>query len=193
MLKLVIKADVDGAVQAIEAAVEETFSGRVRVVHHGVGAIDDDDVRRAAAEGAVVIGFHTRPTPSARSAAAAEQVEIRLCDTLHETMDDLHARVDGRPAPDAPYTEVGAAEVRKTLTRGLEKFAVCAVTEGTLKRRCELRVFRDGVQVYYSRPAHLRRLGAEVEAVDEGQDFELAFEYFQLQAGDVLACIVPRR
>lgn len=194
MLNLVIKADVDGAVQAITDSVAAEFPGRVRVIHQGVGAIGEEDVRRAAAEGAVVIGFHTRPTPPAREAAAAAQVEIRPCDTIHETMEELRARVDGTPAPDPPYTELGAAEVRRMLTRGLETFAVCTVTEGALKRRGELRVFRDGVQVYYGRPAHLRRLGHEVDVVDEGQEFELAFEYYhEMRGGDLLECVAPRR
>ncbi|HET7463072.1 MAG TPA: hypothetical protein VFJ82_17600 [Longimicrobium sp.] len=193
MLNLVIKADVDGAVQAILDSLEAEFPGRVRVIHQGVGAIDDDDVRLAAAEGAMVIGFHTRPTPSARSAADAERVEIQHYVTIYQTVEDLRARVDGTPAPDPPYVELGTAEVRRMLTRGLETFAICMVTQGTLKRRAELRVFRDGVQVYYGRPTHLRRLGHEVDAVDEGQDFELSFEYLELQPDDVLECVAPRR
>jgi len=194
MLNLVIKADVDGAVQALLDALEGAFSGRVRVIHQGVGAIDEDDVRRAAAEGATLIGFHTRSTPPARAAADAAQVDIQHYDTIYETVEDVGARIEGRPAPDRPYVEIGTAEVRRMLPRGLETFAVCTVTAGTLKRRGELRVFRDGVQVYYGRPAHLRRLGHEVDVVDEGQEFELTFEYYhELRAGDLLECVAPRR
>jgi translation initiation factor IF-2 len=193
MLNLVIKADVDGAAQAIADSLETLSSGRARLVHRGVGAIDEADVRRAAAEGALVIGFHTRPTPAAQAAAAAAQVEIRRFDTIYDLVEEVRARLDGRPPPDPPSVELGTAEVRRMLPRGLEIFAICMVTEGTLKRRCELRVFRDGVQVYYGRPAHLRRLGHEVDVVDEGQELELTFEYFRLQADDVLECVAPRR
>lgn len=192
MLNLVIKADVDGAEQAIADSLETLSPGRVHLVHRGVGAIDEADVR-AAGEGGLVIGFHTRPTPEAHAAAAAARVEIRRFDTIHDLVEDVRARLDGRPLPDPPSVELGTAEVRRMLPRGLETFAICMVTEGALKRRFEQRVFRDGVQVYYGRPAHLRRLGHEVDVVDEGQELELIFEYFKLQVGDILECVAPRR
>lgn len=189
MLNLVIKADVEGAAEALSDALEEALSGRGRVVHRGVGAIDEEDVRRASSSSAMLIGFHTRPTAAARTEATAHGVEIRLYDTILETVADVRALLDGTPAPDRPYTGLGTAEVRRMQARGLETFAICMVTAGVLKRHAVLRVFRDGVQVYEGRPAHLRRLGREVDTVDAGQDVELMFEYFQdLQAGDILEC-----
>ncbi|HEX8832354.1 MAG TPA: hypothetical protein VF705_14360 [Longimicrobium sp.] len=193
MLALVIKADADTSARAMADSLDEALSGRARVIHQGVGAIGEADVRLAADSAAMLVGFHARPTAAATTDAESAGVEIRFYDTLVEAVDDLRAHVDGAPAPDRPYAVRGTAEVRRMLPKGLEKVAVCVVTEGSLRRRGVLRVFRDGVQVYEGRPGRLRRLGSEVEAVDAGHECELTFEYYdELQPGDVLECVSRR-
>src|SRR3712207_355677 len=114
MLNLVIKADIAGAAQALADALEEQLPGAVHVIEHGTGAIGDDDVRRAAETGAMVIGFHVRPTPSAEAAGA---VEIRLYDTFQEAVADIRSRLDGTPPPPRQWTELGKAEVRRMMRK----------------------------------------------------------------------------
>lgn len=191
MLNLVIKADVAGAAQALAGALHDQLSGAVHVIGHGTGAIGDDDVRRAAEAGAMVIGFHVRPTPSAQ--AAAGEVEIRLYDTFQEAVADIRSHLDGTTPLPRQWTGLGKAEVRRMMRKGLDTVAICEVTVGSLERRGVLRVFRDGVQVYEGKAARLRRLGREVHSVNEGQDCELAFGFYnELQAGDVLECVASR-
>lgn len=191
MLNLVIKADVPAGAQALAEALEQTLPGAVHVVEHGAGAIGEHDVRRAAQAGAMLIGFHVRPTPSAEQ--VGEAVEIRLYDTIHEAVADLRSRIEGTPTPPRPWTELGTAEVRRMMRKGLDVVAICDVTSGSLDRRGAIRVFRDGVQVYEGKPARLRRLGREVHTVNEGQDCELAFGFYnELQAGDLLESVAPR-
>ena len=188
-----IKADVAAGAQALAEALEDAFAGVVHVSDRGTGAIGEDDVRRAAEAGAVVIGFHVRPTPFAQAAAAAEAVEIRLYDTIAEALADIRSRLDGTPPPPPASTELGTAEVRRMMRKGLDTVAVCEVTAGSLDRRGVIRVFRDGVQVYEGKPARLRRLGREVHSVNTGQDCELAFEFYnELGVGDVLECVAAR-
>jgi translation initiation factor IF-2 len=191
-LNLVIKGDVDGSVQALSDALEQlaTRDVRVQVVHRGVGAINESDVLLASASSAIVIGFHVRPTPDARSTAEREDVDIRLYNIIYEAVEEVRAAMEGLLSPEEREVLLGTAEVRQLFkVPRVGTVAGCMVTRGEIQRRGRVRVIRDGVQVYEGELGSLKRFKDDVREVREGYECGLNVANFNdIKVGDIIEC-----
>src|SRR5690606_25912398 len=137
-LNLIIKGDVDGSVQALSDSLEElsTAEVKVEVIHRAVGAINESDVLLAATSGAIIIGFHVRPTADARAVAEREGVDIRLYNIIYEAVEDVKAAMEGLLQPEEKEVLLGVAEVRQLFrVPRVGTVAGCYVTEGVIDRR----------------------------------------------------------
>ncbi|MGQ0813606.1 MAG: translation initiation factor IF-2 [Gemmatimonadota bacterium] len=187
-LNLIIKGDVDGSVQALSDALGQLSTNEVQVdvIHRGVGAINESDVLLAASSGSIIIGFHVRPTAEARATAAREGVDIRQYNIIYEAIEEVRSALEGMLAPEEREVLVGVAEVRQLFK--VPKFgtvAGCMVTEGVIDRKSQVRVVRDGVQVYLGGLSSLRRFKDDVKEVREGFECGMSVEgYNDLKIGD---------
>jgi translation initiation factor IF-2 len=191
-LNLVIKGDVDGSVQALSDSLEQlsTPAVAVQVIHRGVGAINESDVLLASTAGAIVIGFHVRPTGDARAAAEREDVDIRLYSIIYEAVEEVRAAMEGLLSPEEREVLLGTAEVRQTFkVPRIGTVAGCMVTSGELQRRSKIRVIRDAVQIYEGELGSLKRFKDDVREVREGFECGLNITNFNdVKVGDVIEC-----
>lgn len=191
-LNLVIKGDVDGSVQALSDSLEQlsTPEVEVQVIHRGVGAINESDVLLASTSGAIVIGFHVRPSPDARSVAEREGVDVRLYNIIYEAVEEVRAAMEGLLSPEEREVLLGTAEVRQLFkVPRVGTVAGCMVTRGELQRRARVRVVRDGVQVYEGELGSLKRFKDDVREVREGFECGLNVANFNdIKVGDTLEC-----
>jgi translation initiation factor IF-2 len=191
-LNLVIKGDVDGSVQALSDSLEQlsTEEVRVQVIHRGVGAINESDVLLASTSGAIVIGFHVRPTGEARSVADREDVDIRLYSIIYEAVAEVRAAMEGLLSPEEREVLLGTAEVRQIFkVPRVGTVAGCMVTHGELQRRGRVRVVRDAVQIYEGELGSLKRFKDDVREVREGFECGLNITNFNdLKVGDQIEC-----
>jgi translation initiation factor IF-2 len=191
-LNLIIKGDVDGSVQALSDSLLQlgTSEVKVDVIHRGVGAINESDVLLATSAGAVVIGFHVRPTGEARQVAAREGVDIKLYSIIYEAVEDVRAALEGMLTPDEKEVLLGVAEVRQLFkVPRVGTVAGCYVTEGIIDRRSRVRVVRDAVQVYEGELGSLKRFKDDVREVREGFECGLNVEGFNdIKIGDHIEC-----
>ena len=189
---VLIKADVQGSAEAIQATVlklahEEV---KVRVLHAAVGQITESDIQLAKASNAVVLAFNVRATSQARDLATREGVDIRYYSIIYEVSDDIEKLVQGKVAPKERERFLGYAEVRKVfaITR-VGKVAGCMVTDGVVKRGAGVRVLRDNVVVHNGELSQLKRFKDDVREVARGYECGLSFANFHdLQEGDVVEC-----
>ncbi|MEX0912086.1 MAG: translation initiation factor IF-2, partial [Gemmatimonadota bacterium] len=191
-LNLVIKGDVDGSVQALSDALEQlsTEEVRVQVIHRAVGAINESDVLLASTAGAIVIGFHVRPTGEARATAAREEIDIRLYNIIYEAVAEVRAAMEGLLSPEEREVLLGTAEVRQIFkVPRVGTVAGCMVTDGEIQRRGKVRVIRDAVQVYEGELGSLKRFKDDVREVREGFECGLNVSNFNdVKVGDVIEC-----
>ncbi len=191
-LNLVIKGDVDGSVQALADSFEQlsTPAVRVQVIHRGVGAINESDVLLASTSGAIVIGFHVRPSAEARGVAEREDVDIRLYNIIYEAVEEVRAAMEGLLSPEESEVLLGTAEVRQLFkVPRVGTVAGCMVTHGELQRRGRIRVIRDGVQVYEGELGSLKRFKDDAREVREGFECGLNVNNFNdIKVGDVIEC-----
>ncbi|NJD11037.1 MAG: translation initiation factor IF-2 [Gemmatimonadetes bacterium] len=191
-LNLIIKGDVDGSVQALSDSLSQlgTSEVQVDVIHRGVGAINESDVLLATTAGAIVIGFHVRPTGEARAVAAREGVDIRLYNIIYEAVEDVRSALEGMLAPEEKEVLLGVAEVRQIFkVPRIGTVAGCYVREGVLDRKGRVRLVRDGVQVYEGTLGSLKRFKDDVREVREGFECGLSIEgYNDLKVGDHIEC-----
>ena len=191
-LNLIIKGDVDGSVQALSDALEQlsTPEVQVEVIHRAVGAINESDVLLAATAGAIIIGFHVRPTPDARATAEREGVDIRLYNVIYEAVEDVKAAMEGMLAPEEREVLLGIAEVRQLFkVPRVGTVAGCYVTEGVIDRKGRIRLIRDGVQIYEGELASLKRFKDDVREVREGFECGLSIQGFNdVKVGDLIEC-----
>jgi translation initiation factor IF-2 len=189
-LRLVVKADVHGSLEAILGAVErlQTEEVKINVLHAGVGAVTESDVMLAAASRAVVLGFNVRPDPAARRLADQEGVDIRLYRIIYEALDDVRDLVRGLTAPKVAEVVLGRAEVRRTFhISRVGTVAGCYVVEGRIPRSAQVRLVRDGAVVYEGRLASLRRFKDDVREVAAGFECGMVLENFHdVKEGDVI-------
>jgi translation initiation factor IF-2 len=189
-LNLIIKADVQGSLEAIVDALEKLPQAEVRVdvVHRGVGAITENDVSLAMASNAVVVGFNVRPDPGARELAEREGVDVRLYRVIYQALDDIRQALTGMLAPEEREVEQGRAEVRALFrVPRLGTIAGCMVTQGTIQRGALARLVRDGTIVYTGRVGSLRRFKDDVREVAEGFECGIGLENYQdIHEGDVI-------
>jgi translation initiation factor IF-2 len=189
---VLIKADVQGSAEAIQATVlklahEEV---KVRVLHAAVGQITESDIQLAKASDAVILAFNVRATSQARDLAQREGVDIRYYSIIYEVADDIEKLVQGKVAPKERERFLGYAEVRKvfSITR-VGKVAGCMVTDGLVKRGSGVRVLRDNVVIHNGELSQLKRFKEDVREVARGYECGLSFANFHdLQEGDVIEC-----
>ena len=189
-LRLVVKGDVDGSVQALCDALEQLSAKEVQVeiIHRGVGAVNESDVMLALTAGAVVIGFRVRPDAGARQASSREAVDIQTYDVIYEAVDDVRAALEGLLAPERRESVTGAAEARVIFKiRGVGTIAGSYVVDGTVQRGSPARVIRDGVVIYDGEIASLRRFKDDVREVKDGFECGIGIGNFNdVKAGDVI-------
>jgi translation initiation factor IF-2 len=196
-LNLVLKADVNGSLEAIQDQIAKLSHAEValRVLHTGVGGISKSDVMLAAASGAVIIGFNVRPLPEARVIADQEGVDIRSYSVIYKITDELKAAMQGMLKPEEVEDSVGMVEVRQTFRASrIGVIAGCYVTQGRVLRGSKVRVVRDGTVVHDGRIGSLRRFKDDVREVEEGFECGVVMENFQdVREGDVLEVYETRQ
>jgi translation initiation factor IF-2 len=189
-LNLVVKADAQGNLEALIDALEKLPQQevRTRVIHRGVGAITENDVRLALASQAVVIGYNVRPNAEARDLAEKEGVDVRLYRVIYEAIDDIRSALSGMLAPEELVVELGTAEVRALFRHPRAgTIAGCYVTRGTIQRGARARLVRDGVIVYDGHIGSLRRFKDDVREVAEGFECGIGLENYQdIKEGDLI-------
>ena len=191
-LPIVVKSDVHGSLEAITTSLEKMGNEevKVRVLHAGVGGINESDLTLARATGATVIGFNVRANPQARELARRDNVDIRYYAIIYEVLDDLKAALSGMLAPQLREKTLGYSEIREifNITK-VGKVAGCMVTEGQVKRGAKVRLLRDDVVIHDGTLKTLRRFKEEVREVKDGYECGMAFENYQdIQAGDRIEC-----
>jgi translation initiation factor IF-2 len=189
-LKLIIKGDTDGSVQALSDELERLSSAEVevKVIHRGVGAVNESDVLLAQTGEAIIIGFHVRPDRKARELAEREGVDIRSYRVIYEAADEVRAALEGLLAPEQKEVLLGAAEVRQLFrVPRVGTVAGCYVTDGVVERTARIRCLREHVVVYDGKLASLRRFKDDVKEVRAGYECGMAIENFNdVKVGDVL-------
>jgi translation initiation factor IF-2 len=189
-LNVIVKADVQGSVEAIVQAIEkiEVEGVRVKVIHRGAGAITESDVTLASASNAIIIGFHVRPDANALRAAEAEKVDIRLYRVIYEVIEELESAMKGMLEPTFKEVVLGHAEVRQTFhISKVGTVAGCYVTDGKIVRDANCRVIRDGVVVYEGSLETLKRFKDDVREVAQGFECGLTLDKFNdIKIGDVI-------
>ena len=191
-LPLIVKADVDGSVQAVADSLEQLSTGEVAVeiIHRGVGAINESDVLLAETAGAVIVGFRVRPDTNARQLADSVGVDLRLYEVIYEAVDEIRSALEGMLSPEEREKILGTAEVREVfkITR-VGTIAGCYVTEGIIDRKARARVVRDGIVVYTGDFASLKRFKDDVKEVREGFECGIGIANFNdLKVGDLIEC-----
>jgi translation initiation factor IF-2 len=190
-LSIVIKADVDGSVEAIKTALEKLSNDEVtlRVIHGGVGAINESDVQLAMASNAIIVGFHVRPEGKARQLAEKEGVDIRAHTVIYELIDEVKSALEGLLAPEQREVYEGRAEVRNTFPIPGGTIAGTMVLDGTITRARPCRVIRDGRVVYTGKLSSLRRFKDDAREVQAGYECGIGLERFNdVKVGDVIEC-----
>jgi translation initiation factor IF-2 len=189
-LKIVLKADVQGSVEAMSEALRRLSSDdvRVNVLHASVGGITESDVLLASASNAIVIGFNVRPEPKAAALAEREGVDIRLYTIIYEALNDVRDALEGLLEPTLQEKILGRAEVRQTfVVSGIGQVAGCAVTDGKITRGARARLLRDHVVVHDGRIGSLKRFKEDVREVATGYECGLSLEGYQdVKTGDVV-------
>jgi len=189
---LVIKADVQGSVEAIVGALEKLSTDEVaaRVLFSGVGAITESDVTLASASSAVIIGFNVRAHKEAREAAEAAGIEIRYYDIIYSLVDDVKKAMSGMLAPTLRETMLGNATILEVFkVSKVGNIAGCRVTDGTVERGANVRLIRDSVVVHQGKLSQLKRFKDDAREVVAGQECGMAFENYQdMKVGDVIEC-----
>ncbi len=194
-LAVIIKGDVFGSVEAIDGALMKLAEGNeevaVRVIHRGVGAINESDITLATATKALIVGFNVRANPQARDIARRDGIDIRYYSIIYNAIDDVKALLTGMLSPVRQENIIGYAEIREvfTLTKA-GKVAGCYVTEGKIKRGGKVRLLRDGVVVHEGTLKTLKRMKDDAREVAAGFECGAAFEnYEDIKIGDQIECI----
>ena len=192
-LNVIIKADVQGSVEALKQSLEglSTEEVRVNIIHYGVGLISETDILLASASNAIIVGFNVRPDVNARRAAEQEKVDIRLYKVIYEAINDVKAAMSGLLEPEYREVIIGRAEVRKTFKASrIGIIAGCYVIEGKISRDAKVRLIRDDQIVYEGKLDSLKRFKDDVREVLQGYECGLALERFnEIKEGDVVEAV----
>ncbi len=189
-LNLIVKADVQGSIEALRDAFDKMDQSEVRIniVHSAVGGITETDVTLAAASDAIIIGFNVRPTGKSKQQAEKEKVDIRLYRVIYQAIEDINAARVGLLSPDIVEVDTGIAEVRETFkVPKVGTVAGCYITEGEINRDDKVRIVRDGTVVFEGVMASLRRFKDDVKTVKQGYECGIGIEKYQdLKVGDTI-------
>ena len=193
-LNVIVKADVQGSVEAVTASLEKISNEevRVRVIHGAVGAINESDVMLASTSNAIIVGFNVRPDAAARDSAARAHVDMRMYRVIYDAINEIEAAMKGMLAPKFRENVIGHAEIRQTFkVSNVGTVAGCYVLDGKIQRSCEARIVRDGIVVHEGHLASLQRFKDAVKEVASGYECGLNFEKFNdIKEGDIVEAYV---
>ena len=193
-LNLVVKADVQGSVEAVRQSLVKLSNEEVKiqVIHGGVGAINESDVTLASASNAIIIGFNVRPDAMAKAAVEREKVDMRLYRVIYTAIEDIEAAMKGMLDPVYAEKVIGHVEVRQTYkASGVGTIAGCYVQDGMVTRDSQARIVRDGIVIYEGNLASLKRFKDDVREVRSGFECGIVFEkYNDIKEGDQIECFV---
>ena len=189
-LALIVKADVQGSVEAVKASLEKLSNDEVnvRVIHGGVGAVSESDVMLASSSNAIIIGFNVRPDPAARDGAARQNVDMRMYRVIYDCIDEITAAMKGMLAPKFLEAALGRAEIRQTYkVYNVGTVAGSYVQEGKILRNCSVRVVRDGIVIHEGTLGSLQRFKDTAKEVAAGYECGLTIEKFNdIKEGDIV-------
>ncbi len=195
-LNIVIKADVQGSVQAVKQSLEKLSNEEVavRVIHGGVGAVTESDIMLATASNAIIIGFNVRPVPSAEILAKKEGVDVRTYTIIYKAIEDVQAAMTGMLDPEFRDEDTGKAEVREIFKlSGVGTIAGCYVTSGKVFRGSKVRIVRDGIIIHEGQLAALRRFKDDVKEVNYGYECGMTFiNYNDVKEGDIIEAYITK-
>jgi translation initiation factor IF-2 len=189
---LVIKADVQGSLEAIIGSLEKLGNDEVgaRILHAGVGGISESDVTLAGGFNAAIIGFNVRAHKEAADSAKRDGIEIRYYNIIYDLVDDVKKAMSGLLTPERRETMLGNAQILEIFNISkVGKIAGCRVTDGTVERGANVRLIRDNVVIHEGKLSQLKRFKDDAKEVTAGQECGMAFETYQdMRAGDVIEC-----
>ncbi|MDO4743503.1 MAG: translation initiation factor IF-2, partial [bacterium] len=188
-LNIIVKADVQGSVEAVKESLEKISNEevRVRVIHGGVGAINESDIMLAGASGAIVVGFNVRPDAVAKEIAEREGVDVRLYRVIYDCIEEITSAMTGMLAPKLREVNIGQIEVRETYkVSGIGTIAGCYVQSGKVTRDSKIRIVRDSIVIADDEIDSLRRFKDDVKEVAQGYECGIKLEkYSDIKAGDI--------
>ncbi len=191
-LNIVVKADVQGSVEAVKASLEKLSNEEVRVsvIHAQAGAIKESDIMLAESSNAIIIGFNVRPDSNAKQIAERSGVDIKLYRVIYEAIEDVERALKGMLAPKFKEVYLGKAEVREVFKiSGVGQVAGSYVTEGKISRNCKLRIYRDDVMITEGNVLQLKRFKDDVKEVAQGYECGISIEKFNdIKVGDYIEC-----
>ena len=196
-LNIIIKADVQGSVQAVKQSLEKLSNDEVgvKIIHGGVGAINESDVILAAASSAIIIGFNVRPQPSgAESLAEKENVDIRSYTIIYNAIEDIEAAMKGMLDPEYRDEDTGKAEIREVYKiSGVGTVSGCYVTSGKIFRNGKVRIVRDGIIIHEGEILALKRFKDDVKEVNSGYECGMSFvNYNDIKVGDIVEAYITK-
>ncbi len=195
-LNVVIKADVQGSVQAVKQSLEKLSNDEVgvRVIHGGVGAVTESDVMLAAASNAIIIGFNVRPVPSAETVAEKESVDVRTYTIIYKAIEDIQAAMTGMLDPEYRDEDTGKAEIREVYKiSGVGTVSGCYVTSGKIFRSGKVRIVRDGIIIHEGEIQALKRFKDDVKEVNNGYECGMSFvNYNDIKIGDIVESYITK-
>ena len=193
-LNIIIKADVQGSVEAVKSSLEKLSNDevKVKVVHSAVGAINESDVMLASASNAIIVGFNVRPEGNAKTRAEHDKVDIRLYRIIYDCIEEIEAAMKGMLAPKFREVVLGHAEIRQTFkVSGIGTIAGCYVKQGKITRSADVRLVRDGIVIYEGKIDSLRRFKDDAKEVSEGYECGIGLErYNDIKEGDIIEAFV---
>ena len=193
-LNIIVKADVQGSVEAVRQSLEKLSNDevKVKVIHGGVGAITESDVSLASASNAIIVGFNVRPDAGGRSAAETGKVDMRMYRVIYEAIEEIEAAMKGMLAPTFKESVIGHAEIRQTFkVSGVGTIAGSYVTDGKIQRGCGVRIVRDGIVIHEGELSSLKRFKDDAKEVQAGYECGMSFEKFNdIKEGDNVECYI---
>jgi translation initiation factor IF-2 len=195
-LKVIIKGDVHGSVEAIQSALEKLSTQEIHlvVIQAAAGAINERDIMLAAASNAIIIGFHTRPTPKAQAFADQEKVEIRKYSIIYDVVEDIRQAMEGMLSPELREEQIGTVEVRETFKVPKQgTIAGSYVTSGEVRRSAQVHLIRDGIEIFTGPIVSLRRFKDDAKEVKMGYECGVGLEgWTDVQTGDIMEVFVMK-
>ena len=193
-LNLIVKADVQGSAEAVKASLEKISNEevRVKVIHAGVGAVNESDILLASTAGAIVVGFNVRADAAAQASAARAKVDMRFYRVIYDAIDEIESAMKGMLSPKFKEAVIGHAEVRQTYkVSAIGTIAGCYVKDGTIRRDAQLRVLRDNIVIHEGNVGSLQRFKDSVKEVAAGYECGMSVEKFNdIKEGDIFECFV---
>ena len=193
-LNVIVKADVQGSVEAVRDSLVKLSNEEVRVnvIHGGVGAINESDVMLAQTSGAIIVGFNVRPDGVAKAAAERDGVDMRMYRVIYDCIEEISAAMKGMLAPKYRENQIGTAEVRNVYKiSNVGTIAGCYITDGKVSRAAQIRLVRDGIVICEDKIDSLRRFKDDVKEVAQGYECGIGLEKFSdIKEGDIFEAFI---